>query len=155
MRKDCYWLCAYRFAPCALPSSLGRSSQLKIPRIGFLSAPTGPQARDEAFRKVCVNWAMLRARTSVIEWRFAEGKIDQVPRNCRRASPSQSRLDRYHWAQGHPRCQGGNKHDSHCHGTGQRSCRERVRRQPCAAWREYHRTVQPFLRVERKTIGAS
>jgi putative tryptophan/tyrosine transport system substrate-binding protein len=55
---------------------------VKIPRIGYLSA-TRPQPRDEAFRQGLRELGYVEGQNIAIEWRFAEGKLDQVPRNAR------------------------------------------------------------------------
>ncbi len=59
----------------------GRSSQRKFRGLDFY-LPPGRKHAMRHFAKVCVNWATLRARTSSSSGEFAEGKIDQVPRNA-------------------------------------------------------------------------
>jgi ABC-type uncharacterized transport system substrate-binding protein len=63
-----------------LTGSIGAQPK-KIPRIGYLSA-TRPQPRDEAFRQGLRELGYVEGQNIVIEWRFAEGKVDQVPRNA-------------------------------------------------------------------------
>jgi putative tryptophan/tyrosine transport system substrate-binding protein len=53
----------------------------KVPRIGFLntlSFSSGP-ARTEAFRQGLRELGYVEGKNIVIEWRSAEGKVDQVP----------------------------------------------------------------------------
>jgi putative tryptophan/tyrosine transport system substrate-binding protein len=53
----------------------------KIPRIGFLAAvfPSTISARTEAFRQGLREHGYAEGKNIVIEWRFAEGKLDRVP----------------------------------------------------------------------------
>jgi putative ABC transport system substrate-binding protein len=53
----------------------------KIPRIGYLNAnfPSANPARIEAFRQGLRELAYVEGKNIVIEWRFAEGKLDRIP----------------------------------------------------------------------------
>jgi len=53
----------------------------KIPRIGFLVAnfPTTNPARNEAFRQGLRELGYVEGKNIVIEWRYAEGKLDRLP----------------------------------------------------------------------------
>ncbi len=53
----------------------------KIPRIGFLfaSSPSTNPARIEAFRQGFRELGYVEGKNIVIEWRFAEGKLDRLP----------------------------------------------------------------------------
>src|SRR5438309_3147398 len=53
----------------------------KIPRIGFLigTSPTANAARVEAFRQGLRELGYVEGKTIVIEWRYAEGKLDRFP----------------------------------------------------------------------------
>jgi putative ABC transport system substrate-binding protein len=53
----------------------------KIPRIGYLTAgsPSSVSARVEAFRKGLGELGYVAGKNLVIEWRYAEGKIDRLP----------------------------------------------------------------------------
>jgi putative ABC transport system substrate-binding protein len=53
----------------------------KIPRIGYLSAtsPSANAARYEAFRQGLRELGYVEGKNIVIEWRFAEGKLDRLP----------------------------------------------------------------------------
>jgi putative tryptophan/tyrosine transport system substrate-binding protein len=53
----------------------------KIPRIGYQSAG-GSGEREEAFRQGLRELGYVEGQNIVIEWRFAQGKPDQVPRNA-------------------------------------------------------------------------
>ena len=70
-------------APLRFASPLRRSSQRKIPRIGYLSAALPPcqRARIEAFRQGLRELGYVEGKNIVIEWRFAEGKLDRLPRS--------------------------------------------------------------------------
>src|SRR5438093_9715344 len=53
----------------------------KIPRIGFLigTSPIANAARVEAFRQGLRELGYVEGKTIVIEWRYAEGKLDRLP----------------------------------------------------------------------------
>jgi hypothetical protein len=52
----------------------------KVPRIGFLgTSPTAIAARTEAFRQGLRELGYVEGKNIVIEWRFAEGKLDRLP----------------------------------------------------------------------------
>ena len=52
----------------------------KVPRIGYLSAtsPSANVARIEAFRQGLRELGYVEGKNIVIEWRFAEGKLDRL-----------------------------------------------------------------------------
>ena len=53
----------------------------KVPRIGFLTAasPSAIAARIEAFRQGLRELGYVEGKNIVIEWRYAEGKLDRLP----------------------------------------------------------------------------
>ena len=53
----------------------------KVPRIGFLAAvsPSANSARVEAFRQGLRELGYVEGKNIVIEWRYAEGKLDRLP----------------------------------------------------------------------------
>src|SRR5439155_22187414 len=53
---------------------------LKVPRIGFLSAvsPSSISPRIEAFRQGLRELGYVEEKNIVIEWRWAEGKLDRL-----------------------------------------------------------------------------
>ena len=53
----------------------------KVPRIGYQGAGS-PDENEEAFRQGLRELGYIEGQNIVIEWRFAEGKLDQVPRNA-------------------------------------------------------------------------
>ena len=53
----------------------------KVPRIGYQSAGSSGE-REEAFRQGLRDLGYVEGQNIVIEWRFAQGKPDQVPRNA-------------------------------------------------------------------------
>ena len=128
----------------------------KIPRIGFLArrSASAIAARIEAFRQGLRELGYIEGKNIIIEWRSAEGKPNAAaslpPSSCvSRSTSSSLRSD------SNPRRQGSNFDDSHRHGAGYRSGRQRVRRQPGAAWREHHWIVRSCPGDERQTTGAS
>jgi ABC-type uncharacterized transport system substrate-binding protein len=71
-------LSALLFAFC-LPTAAQQST--KIPRIGYLSStsPSAGSARIEAFRQGLRELGYLEGKNILIEWRYAEGKLDRLP----------------------------------------------------------------------------
>ena len=53
----------------------------KVPRIGYQAAGS-PDENEEAFRQGLRELGYVEGQNIVIEWRFAQGKADQVPRNA-------------------------------------------------------------------------
>src|SRR5215813_13072301 len=53
----------------------------KVPRIGCQSASSSGENNEEAFRQGLRELGYVEGRNIVIEWRFAQGKPDQVPEN--------------------------------------------------------------------------
>src|SRR5262249_6293118 len=53
----------------------------KIPRIGYLNAGSASAntARHEAFRQGLRELGYVEGKNIVIEWRYAEGKVDRLP----------------------------------------------------------------------------
>jgi putative tryptophan/tyrosine transport system substrate-binding protein len=53
----------------------------KIPRIGYFTGatPDGQSARIEAFRQGLGEFGYVEGKNIVIEWRYAEGKLDRYP----------------------------------------------------------------------------
>jgi ABC-type uncharacterized transport system substrate-binding protein len=71
-------LCALLFA-LSLPAAAQQPK--KVPRIGYLSgtSPSVNSARFEAFRQGLHDLGYIEGNTIVIEWRYAEGKLDRLP----------------------------------------------------------------------------
>jgi putative tryptophan/tyrosine transport system substrate-binding protein len=67
------------FLPTACIAEAQQS--VKVPRIGYQSAGSSGE-REEAFRQGLRELGYIEGRTIIIEWRFAEGKSDRVPRNA-------------------------------------------------------------------------
>jgi putative ABC transport system substrate-binding protein len=53
----------------------------KVSRIGFLAttSPSTSAARYEAFRQGLRELGYVEGKNIVIEWRYAEGKLDRLP----------------------------------------------------------------------------
>ena len=125
--------------------TVAQAQQAKVPRIGNLGGTgSADSARAEAFRQGLRELGYIEGKNIVIERRSAEGKTRSRACACGGASASQGRCDRHRGVETHPCRQGGNFHDSHCHGAGSRSCGERVCRQPCAAWRQHYWIIKPW-----------
>ena len=74
----CLALCAMLFALC---SSSQAQQPAKIPRVGYLglTPPSASSARIEAFRQGLRELGYVEGKNIVIEWRYAEGKLDRLP----------------------------------------------------------------------------
>jgi hypothetical protein len=53
----------------------------KVPRIGYLSStsPSAGASRIEAFRQGLRDLGYIEGDNLVIEWRYAQGKLDRIP----------------------------------------------------------------------------
>src|SRR5688500_19622324 len=71
-------LCSAVFAPC---SAVQGQQPTKIPRIGYLStvSPAANATRIEALRQGLRDLGYVEGKNIVIEWRYAEGKVDRLP----------------------------------------------------------------------------
>jgi putative tryptophan/tyrosine transport system substrate-binding protein len=71
-------LCAMLLALCF---SAGAQQATKFPRIGYLTGATrdGQAARIEAFRQGLRELGYVEGKNIVIEYRYAEGKLDRLP----------------------------------------------------------------------------
>jgi putative ABC transport system substrate-binding protein len=78
VEKTSWLLCAMLFALC-VPADAQQPK--KVPRIGFLSAtsPSTISARTEAFRQGLRELGYVEGKNIVIEFRYAEGKVDRLP----------------------------------------------------------------------------
>ena len=127
----------------------------KVPRIGYLSvsSPSAMSTRTEAFRQGLRELGYVEGKNIVIEWRSAEGKRDRVPSLA--AELVRLKVDIIVTA-GPPATRSAKEATVTirlC--AGWRSCCQRVRRQPCAAWGEHYWAVNPCTGAKRKTTGAS
>lgn len=64
----------------SVPSTQAQQTK-KIPRIGFLlaSSPSALSARAQAFRQGLRDLGYVEGKNILIEWRYAEGKLDRLP----------------------------------------------------------------------------
>jgi putative ABC transport system substrate-binding protein len=74
-----FWLfCAMLFALC----SPVEAQESKLPRIGYVSGsrdPSNPGPNVEAFRQGLRDLGYVERKTLLVEYRYGEGKLDQVP----------------------------------------------------------------------------
>ena len=77
-KTSCLALCALLFAHCV---SAEAQQPKKVPRIGYLSgtSPSVNSARIEAFRQGLRELGYVEGKNIIIEWRYAEGKLDRLP----------------------------------------------------------------------------
>lgn len=70
-------LCAMVFA---LSSSASAQQPAKVSRIGFLSvtSPSAIAARAAAFRRGLRELGYMEGKNIIVEWRYAEGKLDRA-----------------------------------------------------------------------------
>ena len=71
-------VCAVLFALC---ESASAQQPKKLPQIGFLAdvSPATISARTEAFRQGLRELGEVEGKNIIIEWRYAEGKLDRMP----------------------------------------------------------------------------
>ncbi|HSE89731.1 MAG TPA: ABC transporter substrate-binding protein [Candidatus Binatia bacterium] len=71
-------LCCMLFALCGFAEA---QQPKKVPRIGFLSGQSLStiSTRTEAFRQGLRELGYMEGKNIVIDWRFAEGKLDRLP----------------------------------------------------------------------------
>src|SRR6478672_13710277 len=70
--------CAMLLAHCSTSEA---QQATKVPRIGYLTGATrdGQAARIEAFRQGLRELGYVEGKNVVIEYRYAEGKLDRLP----------------------------------------------------------------------------
>src|SRR5262245_58564558 len=68
-------------AALLLTVAIVEAQHAKIPRIGYLDGPTrdAMSARIETFRQGLRELGYIEGKNIVIEWRYAEGKLDRLP----------------------------------------------------------------------------
>ena len=157
MKRKITVLDSLRHALCALLAAAEAQQPTKIPRIGYLggASPSTNPARIEAFRQGLRELGYVEGKNIVIEWRYAEGKLDRLPALA--AELVRLKVDVIVTA-GPTATRAAKEATStipivmaqDC-----RSCWKRVRRQPCATWREHHWIVNSCPGAKRKTTGAS
>jgi len=79
MRKKVFGL-ALSAVLFALWVSASAQQSKKVPLLGYQSAGSSAE-REEAFRQGLRELGYVEGQNIIIEWRFAQGKPDQVPRN--------------------------------------------------------------------------
>jgi putative tryptophan/tyrosine transport system substrate-binding protein len=79
MKNLCYFFVA--IAILGGGATVEAQQAKKIPRIGFLSStsPSTISARVEAFRQGLRELGYVEGKSILIEWRYAEGKLDRLP----------------------------------------------------------------------------
>src|SRR5262245_29840358 len=79
MNKRLLWLLTLLFL--ATGTFVEAQQPTKIPRIGFLggSSPSAISARIEAFRQGLRELGYVEGKNIIIEYRYAEGKLDRLP----------------------------------------------------------------------------
>src|SRR5438552_915761 len=72
------WLAVLGLSPFRIAEA---QQPAKVPRIGYLSSvsPSAGSSRIEAFRQGLRELGYVEGKNLVIEWRFAEGKLDRLP----------------------------------------------------------------------------
>ena len=92
----------------------------KIPRIGFLRLPPPQLSRPalEAFRQGLRELGYTEGKNIVIEYRYAEGKLDRLPALVAELVRLKVDIIVSGGPQATRRRQGSNCYDSHCHGVG-------------------------------------
>ena len=149
------WLLAIIPLTAALPTEAQQPT--KVPRIGYLSgnSASSESARIEAFRQGLRELGHVEGKSIVIEYRYADGKLDRVPAlaaelvhlkvdvivtggsgSTRSANEATNTIPIVMTQDPDPSWQ-------------------RVCRQPGATWREHYWIVNSFPGAKRQTTGAS
>jgi putative ABC transport system substrate-binding protein len=78
MKESLVALCVMLFA---LGGSAGAQQAQKVHRIGYLSvnSASSESARAEAFRQGLRELRYVEPKNIVVEWRYADGKLDSLP----------------------------------------------------------------------------
>lgn len=128
----------------------------KVPRIGFLGAGTASTlaGRLDALRQGLRDLGYIEGKNIAIEYRFADGKLDQIPRNA--AELVRLKVDHhYRRPDRHPRSQRRDEHNSDSYDKRRRSSRNRCCFESCPAWRQYHGADASCPWTKRETGGAA
>lgn len=129
----------------------------KVPRIGLLiaSSPSAASPRIEAFRHGLTELGYVEGKNIVIEYRYAEGKPDRLPALA--ADLVRLKIDIIVTGGTSPTRAAKEATVSIPIVMTQDidPSRERVCRQSCATWRQYHGIVQLCAGVERETDRAA
>jgi putative tryptophan/tyrosine transport system substrate-binding protein len=76
-REFCLVLAALLFAVC-VPAEAQEAA--KVPRVGYISLRSGIEPREQAFQKGLRELGYIEGQNIIIEWRFAKGKEDLLPK---------------------------------------------------------------------------
>jgi putative ABC transport system substrate-binding protein len=78
MNPKCFWLITAILLVYIPPAE---AQPKKIPRIGLIAAPSASimSTRTEAFRQGLRELGYAEGKNIVIEFRYAEGKLDRLP----------------------------------------------------------------------------
>ena len=108
-------MCAMLFALC-LPAEAQQAT--KVPRIAFLGTASAAvvAARIEAFREGLRKLGYLEGENIVIEYRFGEGKSNEVTSLAVELARSKVDVIVTAGPGSDPFRQGSDSYDSHCHG---------------------------------------
>jgi ABC-type uncharacterized transport system substrate-binding protein len=128
----------------------------KVRRIGFLGGafPASNPARHEALRQGLRALGWVEGKNITIEYRFAEGNRERLPKLAIELVPLPVDLIVTGGPAATRAVKEANVH-SYCHGVRQRSRRIRVRRQFGATRWEHHWFVYSFAGDQRKTVRAA
>jgi putative ABC transport system substrate-binding protein len=70
-------LCAMLFALCVRADA---QQLAKVRRVGYVSLRSGIEPREQAFQKGLRELGYIEGQNIIIEWRFAKGKEDLLPK---------------------------------------------------------------------------
>ena len=140
----------------AAPLAAEAQQAAKIARIGFLgNSATALAHLREAFLQGLRDLGYVEGRNVVIEYRYAEGKLERFPALA--AELVALKVDG-HRGPTHTRRPGRQASDQdhpHCLRWCRRSGYERARHQPRAAGRQCHRVVRPWPGASRQVSGTA
>ena len=112
--------------------------------------PLRCRARTEAFRQGLRELGYVEGKNIVIEWRYAEGKLDRLPALV--AELVRLKVDIIvTGGDSNPSRQGSHRNNSHRHDAGRRSCWSWFCHQPRPTRRKYYWIVDPCARREAQS----
>ena len=147
-------------APCAMLFALcfqvEAQQAKKVHRIGFLVPGSSAtfSARIEALRQGLRDLGYVEGKDIVIEYRYAEGKLERLPNRAAELVRLKFELIVAAGSEATAAAKNATK-DPHCDDKRWRCCEAWVRREPRAAGWKHHRANQQPLRVTWEKVRAT
>ena len=129
----------------------------KVPKIGFLVDPSRAffANRIELFRQGLHSLGYVEGKNIVIEYRYAEGKLDRLPDLAKELVGVKVDVMVTTSTQAVLAAKNATLNRAHCLHCSSRPRSDRAHRQPSASGRKRYGVKHPRLRVRRKETGAT